>query len=278
MALWDSDNLDSVGVVDPYEVLSRPAEGPDIVLRYAEHVDGIIDVFLPPSLGRPSEPAPLLFFVHGGFWRQAWDRLHARPLAAALARRGLVVAVPEYRRVGGAGGWPMTGYDVRDAFAVAPTLIEAAAPGWIEPAAPAVFSGHSAGGHLALWSGLRAPGGRVERIVALAPVSDVRMAAAVNMGDGAVQALLGGGPDDVPDHYAEADVTATLPGRLPVTIIQGTEDKEVTVTMNRALAAVHRDAPGFRYIELDGVEHFALIDPLTDVFETTVWPALCGRV
>jgi acetyl esterase/lipase len=266
--------LDSVAAVDPYEVLTRPAEGPDVVLRYADHVDGVIDVFLPPSLGRATEPAPLLFFVHGGFWRQAWDRLHTRPLATALARRGFVVAVPEYRRVGGAGGWPMTAYDVRDAFAVTPSMIAAAAPGRVDLAAPAVLSGHSAGGHLALWVGLHAPAERVRRIVALAPVSNVRVAASVSMGDGAVQALLGGGPDDVPDRYAEADVTSLLPGSLPVTIIQGSEDKEVTVAMSRALAAEHRDAPGFDYIELQGVEHFALIDPLTDVFEETVWPAL----
>jgi acetyl esterase/lipase len=261
--------------VDQYDVLTRPAEGPDVVLRYADHVDGVIDVFLPPSLGRPSPPAPLLCFVHGGFWRQAWDRMHARPLATALSRRGFVVAVPEYRRVGGEGGWPMTGYDVRDAFAATPQMIDAAAPGWIDTAAPAVLSGHSAGGHLALWVGLQAAAEQVARIVALAPVSDLRMAAAVNMGDGAAQALLGGGPDDVPAHYAEADAASLLPGQVPVTIIQGTADKEVTVEMNRAIAA-GLDAPGFRYVELDGVEHFALVDPLTGAFEDAVWPALRG--
>ena len=260
--------------MDPYEVLNRPAEGPDAVLRYAEHADGVVDVFLPASLGRPDSPAPLLFLVHGGFWRQEWDRRHVRPLAGELARRGFVVAVPEYRRVGGAGGWPMTGYDVRDAFSATPLMIEAVAPGRIDPAAPAVVTGHSAGGHLALWVGLRAPVERVARIVALAPVSHLGMAAAVGMGDGAAQALLGGDPDDVPLHYAEADATGLLPGRVPVTIVQGTEDKQVTVEMNRRLAAVHRDAPRFRYIELGGVEHFALIDPLTGAFESEVWPAL----
>ena len=35
--------------------------------------------------------------------------MHARPLAADLIQRGYVVAVPEYRRTGGLGGWPQTG-------------------------------------------------------------------------------------------------------------------------------------------------------------------------
>jgi acetyl esterase/lipase len=171
----------------------------------------------------------------------------------------------------------MTAYDVRDALAAAPAMIEEAAPGRVDPARPAVLTGHSAGGHLALWVGLRAGPQRVERIVALAPVSDVRLAADLDMGDGAAQALLGGGPDDVPDHYAEADVTAHLPGDVPVTIVQGTADKDVTVGMNRALAATLASAETFTYVELEGVEHFTVIDPLTAVFDDTVYPALCGH-
>ena len=127
-----------------------------------------------------------------------------------------------------------------------------------------------------MWVGLQATPGRVARIVALAPVSDLRMAAEVDMGDGAAQALLGGGPDDVPDHYDEADVASRLPGDLPVTIVQGTDDKQVTVEMNRRIADAHAGADSLRYVELDGVEHFALIDPLTEAFERAVWPALRG--
>ncbi len=41
--------------------------------------------------------------------------------------------------------------------------------------------------------------------------------------------------------------------------------------MNRQVAVDH---PAVRYLELDGVEHFALIDPLSAAFESTVLPAL----
>lgn len=257
--------------MDPRDVLDRPTEGPDLVLRYAQHQDGLIDVYLPPNLGRPARPGPLVVAVHGGFWRQEFDRTHLRPLASALAARGIVVALPEYRRVGGLGGWPTTAYDVGAALAAAPAMIDAATAGRVDAAAPCVLAGHSAGGHLALWAGLRAGPTRVRRIVALASVTDLGYASAANLGGGAAQDLLGGGPDDVPDNYAEADVLRKLTGDVPVMIIQGTDDKQVTVEMNRKVAIDH---PTVTYVELQGVEHFALIDPMSPPFDSTVFPAL----
>lgn len=255
-------------------MLGRPAEPPDLVLRYADHADGLIDVYLPPSLGRPTRPSPLIFAVHGGFWRQAFDRVHLRPLTHALAMRGFVVALPEYRRVGGTGGWPMTGYDVEAALAAAPALIEAAAPERIDATAACVLTGHSAGGHLAIWAGLRAGPTRASRIVALAPVTDLVYAADHRLGGGAAQGLLGGAPNEVPDAYAEADARAPLPGAVPVTIIHGTDDAQVPVEMSRLIADEQTHDSALRYVELAGADHFALIDPLAPGFESAVLPAL----
>jgi acetyl esterase/lipase len=254
--------------------MTRAAEAPDAVLRYAGHSDAVVDVFLPAGLGRPDRPSPLLLFVHGGFWREEYDRMHVRPLADALRRRGFVVAVPEYRRVGGAGGWPQTADDVEAALAAVPGMLGDVAPGHVHPAALPVLAGHSAGGHLALWAGLRAGSRRVAAIVALAPVTDLVYAARVRMGDGAVQELVGGEPRDLPDQYADADVVSMLASAgVPVTIIQGDADLQVPAEMNRLVAARH-DGPGVRYLELAGVDHFALIDPLSPVFESTLLPAL----
>ncbi len=257
------------------DVLDRPAEPPDLVLVYAEHPDGVIDVYLPPA-ETPLSRSQLLVAVHGGFWRQAYDRTHLRSLAAALAQRGYVVALPEYRRVGGRGGWPTTAYDVEAAVQAAAAGVATAAPNRLDPADPFQLVGHSAGGHLALWAGLRAGARRISGIVALAPVTDLRYGAEHRIGSGAVQAFLGGGPDDVPENYAAAAVLDTLPSDVPVTVIHGTDDDAVPVEMSRRLArryAVDEDAPTglcLRYLELDGVDHFALIDPLSDAFTTVV--------
>jgi acetyl esterase/lipase len=266
---------------DPADVLTRAAEPPDAVVRYADHDDGVIDVFLPASNRRPAEPRPLVVFVHGGFWREEWDRKHARPLANALAAHNVAIAVPEYRRTGGAGGWPQTGDDVEAAVSAAPRLIDEIAPGWIDPRAAVTLAGHSAGGHLALWSGLRLGRPVVGSIVALAPVTDLRLAAHEQLDGDATMLLLGGGPDDVADRYDAADPFVGLAvhsideSRHPaITVIHGTAYVQVPVTMSRAIAQRH---PRVRYVELDGVDHFALIDPLSDAFATAVASALLAR-
>ena len=89
---------------------------PDATFRYDDRADAVVDVHLPPAQARG-----LLFLVHGGFWKQEWDRTHTRPMARALADDGWLVATPEYRRVRGGGGWPTTGDDVRRAFDLLPT-------------------------------------------------------------------------------------------------------------------------------------------------------------
>jgi acetyl esterase/lipase len=232
-------------------------------VRYAHHPDGLIDVYLPPSIGRPVHPVRLVVLVHGGFWRPTFDRTHLRPMASRLALDGSAVASVEYRRPV-ERGWPTAGHDVARAVDVVAELVDAAAPGWVDPTAPYVLSGHSAGGHLALWAGLRA-GPRIQQVVALAPVSDLVWAANAGMGDGAVFSFLGGGPDDRPQEYADADVLGRLAGGVAATVIQGTDDRQVAADMNRQVAADH---PGLRYLELAGVDHFALIDPTSAAFET----------
>lgn len=256
--------MESIGV------LSRPAREPDAVVRYAEHGDGVVDIYLPPRRDAPAAGA--VVFVHGGFWRQQWDRIHARPLAVALAESGLVVALPEYRRVGGAGGWPQTAYDIEAAIGrLTAPLAEAAQGGWDLPQ-PMVVAGHSAGGYLALWAGLRAGPTLVGRIVALAPVADIRWAAEHGMGGDAVQDLLGGAADDVPEAYTQADIVPPLAhASIPVTIVQGSDDMQVDPAMNRSLA---RRLPAIRYLELADTDHFTLIDPLTSAFADVVSPLL----
>lgn len=256
---------------DPREILTRPGPDPDMVVRYADHDDGLIDVFAPPSMASPGTPYPLVVMLHGGFWRAEFDRHHLRPLAQALTQRGRLVAVPEFRRTGAGGEWPNIGSDVEAALSLLPAVVDDIAPGWVERDAPYVLAGHSAGGHLAMWAGLRAGAQRLRRIVALAPVSDLAAAADRGLGDGAVLDLLGGTPGQRPDTYAAADPLRLLPGDVPVSIIQGADDVNVPATLNRAVIAEH---PEITYVELDGVEHFALIDPLTAACRHTVLPAL----
>jgi acetyl esterase/lipase len=242
-------------------VLTRAADGPDAVARYGDHADQLVDVHLPPG---DAAIGPVLVLIHGGFWRHRWDRRHTRPMAAALRNRGWVVVTPEFRRTGGDGGWPGTFDDIARVREVLPRLL-ADATGRQASVEPLTLFGHSAGGHLAMWWALTAADpASVRRVVALAPVADLSRAHADNLDDGAVAALLGGGPDEHPDRYAATDPARLLGAddQPPITVLHGTDDDRVPAEHSRGLR-------GVTLVELPEYGHFELIDPLS-----TAWPAV----
>ena len=253
--------------MEPGDVLGRTSDLPDAVVRYGNHDDAIIDIHLPPVSGsEPRPPSPLLVFLHGGFWRAAYDRTHTRPVTNALALEGFVVATPEYRRIGGigdlAGGWPATFDDVSAAIAALPGLLEELGV----PVNRTTVMGHSAGGHLALW--LANESYPIDRVVGLAPVGDLRAAAPAGIGGTAVPELLGGSPSEVPDVYDAAD-PATRLGEQPscdVVVIHGADDVDVPVENSRGLDAKHAFVV---MCELAGVDHYDVIDPLS-----AAWPVV----
>lgn len=257
---------------DPREVLTRTAPLPDVVLRYGSHPDHVADLRLP--LRTPgSPPAPLLLLVHGGFWKAEYDRAHLAPMAAALSAAGYAVVVPEYRRVGQpGGGWPGTLADVALCCERLPRLL-AEREGPTLDLERVVLVGHSAGGHLAVWAAGAAPGG-LRGVVSLAGVLDLTLAAQLRLDDDAVQGLLGGSPDEVPQRYAAADPIRRLPLGVPVVCVHGREDATVPVALSRSYAAAARAAgDAVELVELAGVEHFGLIDPLS-----AAWPHVRAAV
>lgn len=61
-------------------------------LRYGERPEATLDLFLPPAAARP---APVLVFIHGGFWRSL-DAATFAFVGGAFAPRGALVAVLDY--------------------------------------------------------------------------------------------------------------------------------------------------------------------------------------
>ena len=219
---------------------------PDATVRYADHEDAVIDLHLPDG-----EAGRVVVLLHGGFWKAQWDRRHTRPMARALAERGWMVATPEYRRVGNGGGWPTTGDDVHLAVSRLPALLE----GLSLPCGPLVVTGHSAGGHLALW--LATTGLAIERVVALAPVCDLGEATRLGLGSNATAALFGEADADLADPMV---LFAQRPS-ADVAIVHGDEDEDVPVSLSRGFVAAH---PFVGLHELPGVGHMELIDPASE--------------
>jgi acetyl esterase/lipase len=231
-------------------VLERPAPDPDRVLRYADGMTGVVDVYDPPGVARG-----LALLLHGGFWRAAYDRRHLRPLAAALAGDGWQVALPEYRRVGDdGGGWPGTMTDAARIVRDVPALVGNRAPERV------VVVGHSAGGHLAMLAAVE--DARLAGAVSLAGVLDLASAHAAGLSRGAVADLLGT-PDPTPDLLAKADpLRATLPA-CALAILHGDRDSEVPVDYSLAYAA---RAARIDLRVIENADHYDVIDPTTPAY------------
>lgn len=124
---------------------------------YGKHPRETFDLF------EPCSGAPLLVFIHGGYW-QSLDKDRYSFVAGALAREGFAVALPNYPL---APEVPLEAI-VESIGRCIPAIIGAMQ-------APPLFwmvSGHSAGGHLAAMGALNAPS-RLPPLAACVPISGI---------------------------------------------------------------------------------------------------------
>ncbi|WP_416970499.1 alpha/beta hydrolase [Streptomyces sp. 4F14] len=272
---------------------SHPPVDPDATAAYGDHPDQVIDFYLPRGTGGPGGLAPLVVLLHGGAWRARYDRRHVTPFAGFLARRGFAVANVEYRRgelgTEGAGGnapvdddegaapaagrWPDTFDDVAAALDALPALV----PGILPTADPrrTVLTGHSAGGHLALWAAARhvlpadapwrTPGpADLRGVVALAPIADFEVARKLDVCGGASTQLLGG-EGKFAERRPYADPALLLPTGIATTLVQGRADEVVPMAVAEAYADAAAKAGEMVGVTLlEDVGHFPLIDPAAD--------------
>ena len=210
--------------------------------------------------GAPDGPLPMVVLVHGGFWREGYELTLEDAVAQDLAERGWLVWNVDYRP--SSEPWPATLTDVAAAYD------HLADDDRVDLRRTAVV-GHSAGGHLALWLASRsllpagAPGAAPPLpppalVVAQAPVAALAEAARLRLGDGAVQALLGGEPSEVPDRLAVADPVALLPTGVPTLCLHADRDDRVPISSSEAyVAAAGGEA---RLVRVPG-GHFEHLDP-----------------
>jgi len=273
----------AAAAVEEESAFSHPAVEPDGTAAYGDHPDQLIDFYAPHGERVPGEPAPLVVVLHGGAWRAPYDRRHITPFADFLARRGFAVANVEYRRgaalpaQGGtgpvAGRWPETFDDVAAALDALPALVREALP-QADPRRT-VLTGHSAGGHLALWAAARhvlpkdapwrtdAPAA-LRGVVALAPIADFTVAEKLAVCGGAAGQLLGG-EAKFAERLPYADPALLLPTGIATTLVQGRADLVVPQAVAESYAdAAAKSGEVVGLTLLEDVGHFPLIDPAAD--------------
>jgi acetyl esterase/lipase len=259
------------------DVLGRTPPVADRRIAYGRGPAQFGDLRLPHSPG----PHPLVIFLHGGWWRSAFDLEYAGHLSAALTAEGIATWNLEYRRTGGTGGgWPAT---FQDAAAGADYVRVLAETIPIDLGRVAAM-GHSAGGHLALWLAGRhripadsplhgPPQVSLCGVIALAGAVDLRIASRIRLGESsdhapAVHELMGGAPDEFPERYRAGSPGDLLPLGVRQILVHGTADDRVPYVLASSYTEHARECgDDARLVGIDGAGHFDPVDPESSAFE-----------
>ncbi|MEE4638225.1 MAG: alpha/beta hydrolase [Wenzhouxiangella sp.] len=222
------------------EVLAQQAGPADLTVAYGAHPDQFGELRLPDAPG----PHRVVVLIHGGCWLPDFDLVHVRPLAEAITALGLATWTIEYRRPAeGEQSWPNT---FTDAAAALDKLRDLRAEYALNLDSVTVM-GHSAGGQLALWLAARptfaadhplvqADPLPVQRVLALAPITDMVNYAQANQGCPlGARRVVGGLPDDYPERYRAVSPLANLAPGVRTDVVHAIEDRIVPILQSTAL-------------------------------------------
>ncbi len=256
------------------DILDRPARPtPTHKIAYGDHADQYGELWLPES----TSPRPVVMLIHGGCWRAdlPGPELVAF-LADALRQQGVAVWSITYRRVGtkaeNFSPYPDT---FRDVAAATDKLTELAPKHGLD-LSRVVTTGHSAGGHLALWIAARsrlptdsplyaARPLAIHATVGIAALPDLQYAKAASAhacGVDTVDLLID--TKNRQDAYRDTSVTSLLPLNLAQTLISGVYDgiaAPAHALRYRERAKAKNET--VTLVTLDDAGHFELIAPWT---------------
>jgi len=210
-----------------------------------------------------AQPAPVMIFWHGGSWQNG-DKDYYRFVGAALAARGFLAVVPNYRL---APRCPFPCF-IQDA-ALAVKWVRDHAGAYGGDVRRLYLSGHSAGGHIALLLGLQ-PGYLSGVGLARADLAGiVALAAPTGLEDLRGGAVAGVFPPSVPDE-AFSPITLALAeaaGAPPMLLLSGAADTVIAPANTRKLAAALRAGGGQVSLEeYPDTGHLGLLLQFSELF------------
>lgn len=210
----------------------------------------------PSQFGELFGSGPVAVVIHGGFWRDRYDRTLMHALCEDLAERGWAAWNVEYRRLGSGGGVPETLDDVAAA-------IDALAELDGVDLSRVVTIGHSAGGHLAAWAATREdPRVAVTAVVSQAGVLDVRRAWELGLSDDVAREFLRG---DI-ENARLASPIERLPLGVPALLTHGGRDEIVPLEISQRFA----QASGATLVVEPDEDHFGHLDPGNPLWQAVI--------
>lgn len=271
MATTEQNEVGSQEAVGSREILSRPAGKADHRISYGVESEQFGDLRLPAGAG----PFPVVVVIHGGCWRARHSLEYMGHVCADLTAAGIATWNIEYRRLGqDGGGWPGTYQDAARGIDHLRHLAEQ----FPLDLHRVVVTGHSAGGHLALWAAGRP---RIPPESELYFSDPLPIVGAVPIAGLTDLARTGTACDEETPQMrgpvGMASLTSPiemLPLGVPVTIIQGDADEPVPpIQATSYLEAAQASGERPRLVMLAGTDHFVVVDPLS-----TVWPLVRAEI
>lgn len=234
--------------------LAARAAHPPTEIAYGPGEREVMDLF---SAGpTPDSGAPVVVFLHGGYW-QALDKSWFSGLAPALLKHGVSLAIPSYDLAPSVRLGQIV-RQVRDAV----EAVRARAG-----TRPVVF-GHSAGGHMAacmLSEGRASAAVAISGVFDLAPLIPTSLNIALRLDANEAAALS-------PVYWPAPD--GSTPGGTILDCVVGGDESPEFLRQSRMMADLWGSkGVQTRYEALPGLDHFTVLDPLFDAES-----ALVGRI
>jgi acetyl esterase/lipase len=136
-------------LMTPGDLEALPRREPDQRIAYGTESSQYGELRIPAGTG----PHPLVILIHGGCFKASYGTAHyLGAMADVLKSEGIATWNVEYRRLGEPGsGWPGTYLDIGRAV----DHVRVLAGKYHLDLGRVVVVGHSAGGHLAMWTAAR---------------------------------------------------------------------------------------------------------------------------